>query len=176
MIAKLLLISFHYRDKIKKYSVTNVTLLEVAYENYLGLLRQIDLVKSFDTNQLASLLQAKGNKVNSYEKNNIVHFVVKFVRTLNYPIWRSGGRAYDESGKLMTIAEFFNGDYPRWQFAILKKPTLSNDCNRKESNNHIRDKQDQLFDLFAGSLDFLKSYLEYISDHSVILGVESSTM
>lgn len=40
-----------------------------------------------------------------------------------------------------------------------KKPTIILEISKR-----------QLFDLFASSLDFLKSYLAYISDHSVILG------
>jgi CRP-like cAMP-binding protein len=140
-------------------------------KNYLGLLRQIDLVKSFDTNQLASLLQAKGNKVNSYEKNNIVHFVGEVCENLE--IILSGEvvvERIDESGKLMTIAEFFNGDILGGNLLFSKNPHYPMTVTAKKATIILEISKIQLFDLFAGSLDFLKSYLEYISDHSVILG------
>ena len=140
-------------------------------KNYLGLLRQIDLVKSFDTNQLASLLQAKGNKVNSYEKNNIVHFVGEVCENLE--IILSGEvvvERIDESGKLMTIAEFFNGDILGGNLLFSKNPYYPMTVTAKKATIILEISKIQLFDLFAGSLDFLKSYLAYISDHSVILG------
>jgi len=140
-------------------------------KNYLGLLKQIDLVKSFDTNQLASLLQAKGNKVNSYEKNNIVHFVGEVCENLE--IILSGEvvvERIDESGKLMTIAEFFNGDILGGNLLFSKNPYYPMTVTAKKATIILEISKIQLFDLFAGSLDFLKSYLEYISDHSVILG------
>ena len=140
-------------------------------KNYLGLLRQIDLVKSFDTNQLASLLQAKGNKVNSYERNNIVHFVGDICENLE--IILSGEVAVeriDESGKLMTIAEFFDGDILGGNLLFSKNPCYPMTVTAKKPTIILEISKRQLFDLFASSLDFLKSYLAYISDHSVILG------
>ena len=140
-------------------------------KNYLGLLKQIDLVKSFDTNQLASLLQAKGNKVNSYEKNNIVHFVGEVCENLE--IILSGEvvvERIDESGKLMTIAEFFNGDILGGNLLFSKNPHYPMTVTAKKPTIILEISKRQLFDLFASSLDFLKSYLAYISDHSVILG------
>ena len=140
-------------------------------KNYLGLLKQIDLVKSFDTHQLESLLQAKGNKVNSYEKNNIVHFVGEVCENLE--IILSGEvvvERIDESGKLMTIAEFFNGDILGGNLLFSKNPYYPMTVTAKKATIILEISKIQLFDLFTGSLDFLKSYLEYISDHSVILG------
>ena len=139
--------------------------------NYLVLLKQIDLVKSFDANQLESLLQAKGNKVNSYERNNIVHFVGDICENLE--IILSGEVAVeriDESGKLMTIAEFFDGDILGGNLLFSKNPCYPMTVTAKKPTIILEISKRQLFDLFASSLDFLKSYLAYISDHSVILG------
>lgn len=140
-------------------------------KNYLGLLKQIDLMKSFNTNQLESLLQAKGNKVNSYERNNIVHFVGDICENLE--IILSGEVAVeriDESGKLMTIAEFFDGDILGGNLLFSKNPCYPMTVTAKKPTIILEISKRQLFDLFASSLDFLKSYLAYISDHSVILG------
>ena len=140
-------------------------------KNILDLLKQIDLVKSFDANQLESLLQAKGNKVNSYERNNIVHFVGDICENLE--IILSGEVAVeriDESGKLMTIAEFFDGDILGGNLLFSKNPCYPMTVTAKKPTIILEISKRQLFDLFASSLDFLKSYLEYISDHSVILG------
>ena len=140
-------------------------------KNSLELLKQIDLVKSFDANQLESLLQAKGNKVNSHERNNIVHFVGDICENLE--IILSGEVAVeriDESGKLMTIAEFFDGDILGGNLLFSKNPCYPMTVTAKKPTIILEISKRQLFDLFASSLDFLKSYLAYISDHSVILG------
>ena len=140
-------------------------------KNNLQLLKKIDLVKSFDANQLESLLQAKGNKVNSYERNNIVHFVGDICENLE--IILSGEVAVeriDESGKLMTIAEFFDGDILGGNLLFSKNPCYPMTVTAKKPTIILEISKRQLFDLFASSLDFLKSYLAYISDHSVILG------
>ena len=140
-------------------------------KNYLGLLKQIDLMKSFNTNQLESLLQAKGNKVKSFEKNNIVHFVGEVCENLE--IILSGEvvvERIDESGKLMTIAEFFNGDILGGNLLFSKNPHYPMTVTAKKATIILEISKKQLFELFASSLDFLKSYLAYISDHSVILG------
>ena len=140
-------------------------------KNNLELFKQIDLVKSFDANQLESLLQAKGNKVNSYERNNIVHFVGDICENLE--IILSGEVAVeriDESGKLMTIAEFFDGDILGGNLLFSKNPCYPMTVTAKKPTIILEISKRQLFDLFASSLDFLKSYLAYISDHSVILG------
>ena len=140
-------------------------------KNILDLLKQIDLVKSFDANQLESLLQAKGNKVNSYKRNNIVHFVGDICENLE--IILSGEVAVeriDESGKLMTIAEFFDGDILGGNLLFSKNPCYPMTVTAKKPTIILEISKRQLFYLFASSLDFLKSYLAYISDHSVILG------
>ena len=140
-------------------------------KNILDLLKQIDLVKSFDANQLESLLQAKGNKVNSYERNNIVHFVGDICENLE--IILSGEvvvERIDESGKLMTIAEFFDGDILGGNLLFSKNPCYPMTVTAKKPTIILEISKRQLFYLFASSLDFLKSYLAYISDHSVILG------
>ena len=140
-------------------------------KNILDLLKQIDLVKSFDANQLESLLQAKGNKVNSHERNNIVHFVGDICENLE--IILSGEVAVeriDESGKLMTIAEFFDGDILGGNLLFSKNPCYPMTVTAKKPTIILEISKRQLFYLFASSLDFLKSYLAYISDHSVILG------
>ena len=140
-------------------------------KNYLGLLKQIDLVKSFDTNQLESLLKAKGNKVNSYEKNNIVHFVGEVCENLEIILHGEVVvERIDESANLMTIAEFFSGDILGGNLLFSKNPYYPMTVTAKTETIILEISKKQLFELFASSLDFLRSYLAYISDHSVILG------
>ena len=132
-------------------------------KNNLELLKQIDLIKSFDANQLDSLLQAKGNKVNSYEKNNIVHFVGTICENLE--IILSGEvviERIDESGKLMSIAEFFDGDILGGNLLFSKNPYYPMTVTARKPTITLAICKEQLFELFASSLDFLKSYLMYI--------------
>ena len=122
-------------------------------KNNLELLKQIDLIKSFDANQLDSLLQAKGNKVNSYEKNNIVHFVGTICENLE--IILSGEvviERIDESGKLMSIAEFFDGDILGGNLLFSKNPCYPMTVTAKKATIILEISQKHLVELFASEL------------------------
>lgn len=76
----------------------------------------------------------------------------------------------DESGNLMTIAEFLGGDVLGGNLMFSKNPYYPMTVTAKEATLILEINKDRLFRLFSDNHEFLSSYLEYVSDHTVILG------
>ena len=76
----------------------------------------------------------------------------------------------DESGNLMTIADFYGGDVLGGNLMFSKNPYYPMTVTAKDATLILEINKTRLFQLFSDNHDFLKSYLEYVSDHTVILG------
>jgi len=140
-------------------------------ENHLGLIRQNDLIKSINPVEIESFLNEGSCKIAEYGKNNIVHFVGEACSKLE--IILSGKvvvERIDESGNLMTIAEFSSGDILGGNLLFSKNPYYPMTVTAKQPTVILEINKDRLFQLFTDNHDFLKSYLEYVADHTVILG------
>ena len=140
-------------------------------KKYFELMREIDLIKSIKPQEIDSYLTEGSCKITQYGKNNIVHFVGEVCSKLE--IILSGKvviERIDESGNLMTIAEFFNGDVLGGNLMFSKNPYYPMTVTAKEATLILEINKDRLFSLFSDNHEFLKSYLEYVSDHTVILG------
>jgi len=110
-------------------------------------------------------------KITQNGKNNVVHFVGEVCSKLE--IILSGKvviERIDESGNLMTIAEFFSGDVLGGNLMFSKNPHYPMTVTTKQPTVILEINKARLFQLFSDNHDFLKSYLEYVSDHTVILG------
>ena len=140
-------------------------------KKYLELMRQIDLIKSIKPEEIESYLSEGSCKITQYGKNNIVHFVGEVCSKLE--IILSGKvviERIDESGNLMTIAEFYGGDVLGGNLMFSKNPYYPMTVTSKDATLILEVNKDRLFSLFSDNHEFLKSYLEYVSDHTVILG------
>lgn len=140
-------------------------------KKYLELMQQIDLIKSINPQEIESYLTAGSFKTTTYKKNNIVHFVGDICS--KFEIILSGKvviERIDESGNLMTIAEFFSGEVLGGNLMFSKNPSYPMTVTAKETTLILEINKDRLFRLFSDNHEFLKSYLEYVSDHTVILG------
>ena len=140
-------------------------------KKYLELMRQIDLIKSIKPEEIESYLSEGSCKITQYGKNNIVHFVGEVCSKLE--IILSGKvviERIDESGNLMTIAEFFGGDVLGGNLMFSKNPYYPMTVTSKDATLILEINKNRLFSLFSDNHEFLKSYLEYVSDHTVILG------
>ena len=138
---------------------------------YLELIQQTDLIKSLKHQELESYLTEGSCKTTRYGKNNIVHFVGDVCSKLE--IILSGKvviERIDESGNLMTIAEFLSGDVLGGNLMFSKNPYYPMTVTAKEATLILEINKDRLFQLFSDNHEFLRSYLEYVSDHTVILG------
>lgn len=137
----------------------------------MELMGQIDLMKSITPQEIESYLIEGSCKITQYKKNNIVHFVGEVCSKLE--IILSGKvviERIDESGNLMTIAEFLGGDVLGGNLMFSKNPYYPMTVTAKEATLILEVNKDRLFRLFSDNHEFLSSYLEYVSDHTVILG------
>lgn len=140
-------------------------------KKYMELMGQIDLIKSITPQDIELYLTGGTCKVTQYGKNNIVHFVGEDCSKLE--IILSGKvviECIDESGNLMTIAEFLGGDVLGGNLMFSKNPYYPMTVTAKEATLILEINKDRLFRLFSDNHEFLSSYLEYVSDHTVILG------
>ena len=140
-------------------------------KKYSELMRQIDLIKSIKSEEIESYLSEGSCNITEYGKNNIVHFVGEFCSKLE--IILSGKvviERIDESGNLMTIADFYGGDVLGGNLMFSKNPYYPMTVTAKDATLILEINKTRLFQLFSDNHDFLKSYLEYVSDHTVILG------
>lgn len=140
-------------------------------KKYLELIRKIDLLKLINPQEMESYLTDGSGKITQYGKNNIVHFVGEVCSKLE--IILSGKvviERIDESGNLMTIAEFFSGDVLGGNLMFSKNPYYPMTVTAKEATLILEINKERLFRLFSDNHEFLRSYLEYVSDHTVILG------
>ena len=137
----------------------------------MELMGQIDLMKSITPQEIESYLIEGSCKITQYKKNNIVHFVGEVCSKLE--IILSGKvviERIDESGNLMTIAEFLGGDVLGGNLMFSKNPYYPMTVTAKEATLILEINKDRLFRLFSDNHEFLSSYLESVSDHTVILG------
>ena len=140
-------------------------------KNYLPLMQLIDLIKSISPEEIEVFLNEGSFKTIEHHKNNIVHYVGEKCSTLE--IILSGKvviERIDESGNLMTIAEFFSGDILGGNLMFSKKPYYPMTVTAKEPTVILEINKNRLFKLFSDNHDFLERYLEYVADHTVILG------
>ena len=140
-------------------------------KKYSELMRQIDLIKSIKPEEIESYLSEGSCNITEYGTNNIVHFVGEFCSKLE--IILSGKvviERIDESGNLMTIAGFYGGDVLGGNLMFSKNPYYPMTVTAKDATLILEINKTRLFELFSDNHDFLKSYLKYVSDHTVILG------
>ena len=140
-------------------------------KKYLEFMRQIDLIKSIKPEEIESYLSEGSCNITEYGKDNIVHFVGEVCSKLE--IILSGKvviERIDESGNLMTIADFYGGDILGGNLMFSKNPYYPMTVTAKHTTLILEINKTRLFQLFSDNHDFLKSYLEYVSDHTVILG------
>ena len=138
---------------------------------YLGAMKQVNLIKSIKSEEIELFLNEGSFKTTEYGKNNIVHFVGEVCSKLE--IILSGKvviERIDESGNLMTIAEFFSGDVLGGNLMFSKNPHYPMTVTTKQPTVILEINKTRLFQLLSDNHDFLRSYLEYVSDHTVILG------
>jgi cAMP-binding proteins - catabolite gene activator and regulatory subunit of cAMP-dependent protein kinases len=76
----------------------------------------------------------------------------------------------DESGNLMKISEFFPDDILGGNLLFSKNPHYPMTVTAKTATNLIALEKSLVFELCTNSPDFLAAFLEYISDHALLLG------
>lgn len=138
---------------------------------YLKLIENTTLLSTLPSDYI-KLHLANGNfKVKTYMKNSIIHFEgdhcfkLEIVLTGKVVVAR-----IDESGNLLTIAEFFQNDILGGNLMFSKNPYFPMTSTALEESVILEIEKNLLFTLLSESPVFLKAYLEFVADHTFILG------
>ncbi len=135
------------------------------------LIRKSVLLRSLSAGEIDAYLQDGSFIIRAYGKNNIVHFSGEMC--LKLEIVLSGKVAVeriDEAGSLMTITEFYDNEILGGNLLFSKNPHYPMTITAKHPAVILEISKERLFTLFSDNHDFLRSYLEFVSDHAVILG------
>ena len=139
--------------------------------DYLKQMKQTTLLSSLSAEEIKRYISDRSFATHVYGKNNIVHFSGEVCSKLE--IILSGSIVVDridESGNLMTVAEFLSDDILGGNLLFSKNPHYPMTITAKSPTVVLEINRERLFQLFSDNHDFLKSFLEFISDHAMILG------
>lgn len=110
-------------------------------------------------------------KIVSYNKNSVVHFDGEMCLSLD--IILSGKvviNRIDESGNLLTISEFLSNDILGGNLMFSKNPYYPMTVTTQLPSVLLEIDKELLFEIFCKNAEFLRTYLEFVSDHAFILG------
>lgn len=120
---------------------------------------------------IKSCIQNKAFKINSYKKNCIIHFVGDTCNQLEIILKGTVVvERIDESGDLLTIAEFHQDDILGGNLLFSNSPYYPMTTTTKEESIILVIDKNLLFNLLSEFPSFLRVYLEFVSDHTFILG------
>jgi len=140
-------------------------------KRYESLLNQVVLLQRLNKEDIEKYLKSGQFKLASYKKNTVIHF--QRDHCTNLEIILSGQvliEHLDESGGFITIAEFFSNDLLGGNLLFSTNPYYPMTITTRKPSIILSIKKDLLFDLFCKNPSFLRKYLEYVSDHTSILG------
>lgn len=140
-------------------------------EKYLKLINNAQLLNSLTSEDILNYLNKGSFKVKSYRRDNIIHF--EGDKCTRFELILSGRivvDSIDESGNLLNISEFYAGDILGGNLLFSNNPYYPMTISAKESSLILEIDKDLLFNIFMENPRFLKTYLEYISDNTYILG------
>jgi CRP-like cAMP-binding protein len=138
---------------------------------HISLIRKSILLSSISADEINSYLRDGSFTISTYGKNNIVHFSGEIC--LKLEIILSGKvtvERIDESGNLMAIAEFYSDEILGGNLLFSKNPHYPMTITAKQPTVILGINKGRLFELFSDNHIFLRSYLEFVSDHAAILG------
>ena len=139
--------------------------------DYLELIKQAAITKSIASEEIAFYISEGSFKITTYCKNNVVHFVGETCSKLEIILaGKVAVERIDESGNLMTIAEFLSDEILGGNLLFSRNPHYPMTITAKQPTVILEINKDRLFQLFSDNHEFLKSYLEFVSDHATILG------
>jgi len=135
------------------------------------LLKNSALLNVLRPEDIQSHLNSGQFRIVSYGKDAIIHLENEPCTKLEIIL---SGRVtierIDESGGLLTIAEFVQDDLLGGNLLFSKNAWYPMTVVSKHQSVILEMNRDTLFSLFCSNPAFLRRYLEYVSDHAFILG------
>jgi len=135
------------------------------------LLQDATLLKGLQLEDIQTYVNEGRFRLVSYKKNTVIHFEGEPCTSLE--IILSGKVAVeriDQSGGLLTIAEFYSDDILGGNLLFSRNPYYPMTITAQQPSVIVGIRKDLLFEMFCNNPSFLRMYLEYVSDHAFILG------
>lgn len=112
-----------------------------------------------------------GIELKKYGQGEIIHFDGDFCNGIEIIIiGQVIVERIDEAGNLMTITDFFPDDILGANLLFSKTPRYPMMVTAKSNSSLLIIPKKLVFEFCATNIDFLHVYLEYISDHTILLG------
>lgn len=138
---------------------------------HLTLIEISTLLSTVPQNEILEFISNGSFKIVTYEKSNVIHFDGDVCNKLEIIL---AGKIVvdriDQSGNLLTITEFYPDDILGGNLIFSKNPHYPMTVTAQLPSVLLEIKKDLLLELCFNNRDFLKSYLEFISDHALLLG------
>ena len=140
-------------------------------KKYIGLIEKSSLLRSFSIQEVDSCLRDGSFRISTYGKNNIIHFSGEACLKLEIILLgHVSVERIDEAGNLMTIAEFYGDEILGGNLLFSKSPYYPLTITAKQPAVILEIDKERLLTLFSSKPVFLRSYLEFVADHTTILG------
>lgn len=140
-------------------------------EQFEDLLKNSLLLRSLEFSKIQKCLNEGSFRLVSYKKDTVIHFegdhCIKLEIILKGEIVVE---RLDESGGFLTIAGFVGNDILGGNLLFSKKPNFPMTITTKKPSVILEIGKELLFELFCKNPSFLRMYLEYVADHTAILG------
>lgn len=133
--------------------------------------KDLTLLDSLSDQIIASNIKNRKFKVTPYKKNSIIHF--EGARCSKLEIILSGKVVIDsigEDGKLLTISNFYKNDILGGNLLFSREPYYPMTISAQLYSEILEIEKEVLFDLCGDNPEFLRTFLEFISDNAFILG------
>lgn len=137
---------------------------------YMQLINDVHFIQSISLEDRTRYLNDGSFIISEHKKNNVVHlegescFQLEIILSGIVVIDR-----IDEEGNLMTITEFSRGEIIGGNLIFSNNPVYPLTATAKEQTIILAITKERMFQLCSTHTEFLQSYLEYVSDHAVIL-------
>ena len=137
----------------------------------ISLIKKVTLLDSISDDVIRTNLTSGKFKVVLHKKNSVLHFEGETCNKLE--IILSGKVVIErihESGRLLTISEFYKNDVLGGNLLFSKNPYYPLTVSAQLPAEILEIDRDVLFELLCSNPLFLRTYLEVISSHASILG------
>lgn len=138
---------------------------------YIDLIKKTDLLKDMPKDLISGYFSDGSFQTAVYGENSVVHFEGEPCSKLEIVL--SGKVAVeriDSNGGLLTVAEFFENDILGGNLLFSQNPYYPMTITSQKPTIILKINKERLFELFSENRDFLRIYLEFISDHAYLLG------
>jgi len=139
-------------------------------QNYINLLENIGIFKGFSIEDLENIFTKDLYKIYEYKKNSIIYFQNEKCTTLDIVL--SGSvvvQKIDANGNVLTISEFIVGDALGGNLLFSKRNFYPMTVVAKTDTTVLHIKNQLILQLCQRDINFLKEFLQLISDKTLIL-------